>query len=53
MTLIKPLGPELEEYVRDESRTVGHAETISFPTRGRQVRAVLGEWKARGTPVTV
>lgn len=37
MTLIKPLGPELEEYVRDESRTVGHAETISFPTSEDQV----------------
>lgn len=53
MTLIKPLGPELEEYVRDESRTVGHAETISFPTSEDQVRDVLRELHASGTPVTV
>lgn len=53
MTLIKPLGPELEEYVRDESRTVGHAETISFPTSEDQVRDVLCELHASGTPVTV
>lgn len=53
MTLIKPLGPELEEYVRDESRTVGHAETISFPTSEGQVRDVLRELHASGTPVTV
>ena len=53
MTLIKPLGPELKEYVRDESRTVGHAETISFPTSEDQVRDVLRELHASGTPVTV
>ena len=53
MTLIKPLGSELEEYVRDESRTVGHAETISFPTSEDQVRDVLRELHASGTPVTV
>lgn len=53
MTLIKPLGPELEEYVRDESRTVGHAETISFPISEDQARDVLRELHASGTPVTV
>lgn len=53
MTLIKPLGPELKEYVRDESRTVGHAETISFPTSEDQVRDVLRELHASGTPATV
>ena len=51
MALIKPLGPELEEYVRDESRTVGHAETISFPISEDQVRDVLRELHASGTPV--
>ena len=53
MTLIKPLGPELEEYVRDESRTVGEAETISFPTSEEDVRDVLRELHASATPVTV
>ena len=53
MTLIKPLGPELEEYVRDESRTVGEAETISFPTSEEDVRGVLRELHASATPVTV
>lgn len=53
MTLIKPLGPELEEYVRDESRTVGRAETISFPANEAEVRAVLRELHASGAPITV
>ena len=53
MTLIKPLGSELEEYVRDESRTVGHAETISFPTSEDEARDVLRELHARAVPVTV
>ena len=53
MTLIKPLGSELEEYVRDESRTVGRAETISFPANEAEVRAILRELYASGTPITV
>lgn len=53
MTLIKPLGSELEEYVRDESRTVGRAETISFPANEAEVRAVLRELYASGMPITV
>ena len=53
MTLIKPLGPELEEYVRDESRTAGEAETISFPTSEDEVRDVLRGLHAASVPVTV
>ena len=29
--LIRPMGGEYEEYLRDESRSVGKAESISFP----------------------
>ena len=41
MTQIKPLGAEFEEYLRDESRSVGSAQTISFPTCEDEIRSVL------------
>ena len=53
MAQILPLGPEFEEYVRDESRTVGEAESISFPTSEDEVRDTLRELHAAGTPCTV
>lgn len=53
MELIKTLTPELEEYVRDESRTVGRADTISFPASENDIVSVLKELHAEGTPVTV
>lgn len=53
MGLIKELTPEFEEYVRDESRTVGQAQSISFPVSESDVCAVLAELYAAGTPVTV
>ena len=39
--------------MRDESRTVGQAESISFPTSEAELRAVLSACAQRGTPVTV
>ena len=53
MTLIRPLTSDFEEYVRDESRTVGEASSISFPTSEAEVRSVLGELYEEGVPVTV
>lgn len=53
MGLIKEMTPDFEEYVRDESRTVGEAESISFPSSEAEVRQVLGELFEQGGPVTV
>ena len=53
MTQIRPFTDEYEEYRRDESRSSGEAETISFPTSEDEVRDVLRELHAAGTPVTV
>ena len=53
MTQIKPLGAEFEEYLRDESRSVGSAQTISFPTCEDEIRSVLRELYPTSTPITV
>ncbi|MGE4484283.1 MAG: FAD-binding oxidoreductase [Oscillospiraceae bacterium] len=42
----------VEEYLRDESRTVGSAESISFPRSEEDVRGILRELGGK-TPVTV
>ena len=53
MARIRPFTDEYEEYRRDESRSSGEAQTISFPTCEQEVRDVLCELHAAGTPVTV
>lgn len=39
--LVKPFGAEHEDYLRDESRRVGSADSISFPTSESDVVALL------------
>ena len=53
MEIIRPMSETYAICLRDESRTQGHAESISFPKSGEEVRAVLREMHARGIPVTV
>lgn len=53
MSLIKPMVSEFEEYVRDESRTIGEASSFSFPTSEAEVCQVMRELHAVGTPITV
>ena len=50
---IKPFSDEYEEYRRDESRSTGTAQSISFPTTEDEVRAIMRELSAAGCPVTV
>ena len=50
---IKPFSDEFEEYRRDESRSVGEAQSISFPADEDGVRAVLAELSPDACPVTV
>ncbi len=53
MAQIRPFTDEFEEYRRDESRSVGEAESISFPTSEDEVREILRELHGQGAPVTV
>ncbi len=51
--LIHPIDPEYVEYLRDESRLVGEAESISFPTTEQQVREIVKLLAGRGIPLTI
>lgn len=53
MVDIKPFTSEFDEYRKDESRTVGTAESISFPRSEREVREVLAHLAPGRVPVTV
>lgn len=53
MAIIKPLTSKFEDYLRDESRSVGNAQSISFPRNEEEICAVLRKLHPSGTPVTV
>jgi len=53
MTLIKNMNEDFEMYLRDESRTVGHAERIAFPSSEEDIKAVMKECFIAGEKVTV
>ena len=50
MVEIKPFTSDFDDYRKDESRSVGFADTISFPTCEDDVRSVLAQLDG---PVTV
>lgn len=50
---IVPLTHEHDDYLHDESRSRGEAESISFPTTEDEVRSILRSLYAAATPVTV
>jgi D-lactate dehydrogenase (cytochrome) len=51
--LIRLMSEEYEPYLRDESRVVGYAESISFPRTEIELRYALTTECARGSRVTV
>lgn len=51
--LIRPLNDEYAEYLRDESRTTGSAETISFPKSEKEVISILKSLSSKRVPITV
>jgi D-lactate dehydrogenase (cytochrome) len=53
VNLIKKYTDEYTEYMRDESRTIGKAESISFPKSEDEIRAVLRELAPFKTHITV
>lgn len=50
---IQPWFVEFDDFLHDESRNRGHAETISFPRTEEDVRAVVRELHAGAVPITV
>ena len=52
-TLIRDLVSADEEYLRDESKKVGYADTISFPETHEQVAQIMAQLYKDATPVTV
>lgn len=53
MTDIRPFTAEYDDYLRDESRSVGEASSISFPLTEDDVRETLAQLYASATPITV
>jgi D-lactate dehydrogenase (cytochrome) len=51
--LVRALTPQDADYLRDESRLSGRAESIAFPSSEAEAREVLRRTSAAGTPVTV
>ncbi|MBR0375913.1 MAG: FAD-binding oxidoreductase, partial [Firmicutes bacterium] len=51
--LILPIGEEYIDYLRDESRHSGTADSISFPRDEEELRRVMALMYGRGVPVTL
>jgi D-lactate dehydrogenase (cytochrome) len=47
------VNPDYIEYLRDESRLTGRADSISFPADEAEVRQILAALSAEKSPVTV
>lgn len=51
--LILPMGAEYADYLHDESRQTGQADSISFPKDEEEVREIMRIMHARETDVTI
>jgi D-lactate dehydrogenase (cytochrome) len=51
--LIQPLEDRYRDYLKDESRTSGKAESISFPINEAEVQAIVKILSGQQTPITV
>ena len=51
--LIKPMSEEFAEYLRDESRTIGKADSISFPKNEREIVEIIQELYSKVIPITL
>jgi D-lactate dehydrogenase (cytochrome) len=47
------LSREYEDYLKDESRRIGEAESISFPKSSEEIKETLLELEKLGTEVTI
>ncbi len=53
MAQIFACGSDCDDYLRDESRSVGFADSIAFPESEQDVRDIMAQLHEQGTPVTV
>ena len=53
MAQIFACGSDYDDYLRDESRSVGFADIIAFPESEQDVRGIMAQLHEQGTPVTV
>ncbi|MEG1997642.1 MAG: FAD-binding oxidoreductase, partial [Clostridiales bacterium] len=51
--LIKPFNEDFADYLRDESRITGQADSISFPKNKQELIGILQELAGTNTPITV
>ena len=51
--LIHEMTEKYADYLRDESRSAGHAQSISFPKNEAEVICILRDLQASATPITV
>jgi len=51
-SLIKSINEEFSEYLKDESRMIGTAESISFPKSEEEVVKIINEVYSKGIPIT-
>lgn len=51
--LIRSMTDDYAEYLRDESRTNGKAESISFPTTERDIKRIVDVLRRNQTPITL
>ena len=50
--LIRPLGSEHEDFLRDESRQNGEAQSISFPANSDNISEIIREIRRTGSTIT-
>jgi D-lactate dehydrogenase (cytochrome) len=53
MAQIFACGSDYDDYLRDESRSVGFADSIAFPESEQDVRDIMAQLYEQGIPVTV
>lgn len=53
MSIIQPFTSDYDEFLRDESRSVGTANCIAFPESESDVAAIMRELHERGTSITI
>ncbi|MBR0129865.1 MAG: FAD-binding oxidoreductase, partial [Firmicutes bacterium] len=53
MIEFRTINEELQGYLRDESRNVGHADKIAFPRTEEEIVSALKECFAKGIAVTI
>lgn len=51
--ILRPCGPDDVDYLRDESRRIGHAEAISFPSCEAEIAEALSWARHAACPVTL